>query len=121
MNRTPHQILTTLDSARKIAAELKIRLSRKDDVTDLGDLARIQTEVGKVEELLKAAAEHECALRDRLRQAAARIGVPRGVDSADAPQRKVGFLKDKINVPADFDGPLPDEILDDFEGLGPES
>ena len=31
-------------------------------------------------------------------------------------KRKLGLLKGKGTVPADFDAPLPDEILDAFEG-----
>lgn len=30
--------------------------------------------------------------------------------------RKAGFLKGKIRIPADFDAPLPDDVLDAFEG-----
>jgi prevent-host-death family protein len=30
--------------------------------------------------------------------------------------RKAGFLKGKIRIAADFDAPLPREILDAFEG-----
>jgi prevent-host-death family protein len=30
--------------------------------------------------------------------------------------RKPGFLKGKIRIAADFDGPLPAELLDAFEG-----
>ena len=30
--------------------------------------------------------------------------------------RKPGFLKGKIKIAADFDSPLPDELLDAFEG-----
>jgi prevent-host-death family protein len=32
------------------------------------------------------------------------------------PERKPGFLKGKLHTPEDFDAPLPDEILDAFEG-----
>lgn len=31
-------------------------------------------------------------------------------------QRRPGFLKGKIKVARDFDAPLPDELLDAFEG-----
>jgi prevent-host-death family protein len=34
----------------------------------------------------------------------------------DKPARKPGFLKGKLHTPDDFDAPLPDEILDAFEG-----
>jgi prevent-host-death family protein len=30
--------------------------------------------------------------------------------------RKLGLLKGKIKIPADFDAPLPDEIIAAFEG-----
>ncbi|MFT7775338.1 hypothetical protein [Roseateles sp.] len=40
-------------------------------------------------------------------------------DAIDVPRRQLGWLKDKINVAADFDAPLPDELLDDFEGCRP--
>ena len=32
------------------------------------------------------------------------------------PIRKPGFLKGKIRIAEDFDAPLPDDILDAFEG-----
>jgi prevent-host-death family protein len=35
---------------------------------------------------------------------------------APKPARKLGILRGKIKIPADFDAPLPDEILDLFEG-----
>lgn len=73
MNRTPHQILTTLESARTVADKLQARLSTERDVMDLGDLAHIQTTVKKIEELLCAAAEYEGILRDRLHQTSARV------------------------------------------------
>jgi prevent-host-death family protein len=31
-------------------------------------------------------------------------------------RRKLGWLKGKLEVPEDFDAPLPDEVLADFEG-----
>ena len=30
--------------------------------------------------------------------------------------RKLGSLKGRVRVPVDFDAPLPDEVLDAFEG-----
>lgn len=33
------------------------------------------------------------------------------------PERRFGILKGKIKIAKDFDAPLPDEILDDFEAL----
>ena len=34
----------------------------------------------------------------------------------DAAPRRLGILAGKIHVPDDFDDPLPDEILAEFEG-----
>jgi prevent-host-death family protein len=34
----------------------------------------------------------------------------------EKPMRKLGVLGDTIKIPDDFDAPLPDEILDLFEG-----
>ncbi len=76
MNRTPHQVLATLESARTVADELHSRLSTKRDVMDLGDLAHIQTTVNKLEELFGEAAEYEAILRDRLHRTAARLTSP---------------------------------------------
>ena len=121
MNRTPNQILATLDSARAVAEELTVRLSTKSDVMDLGDLSHIQTTIKKIEALLSEAAEHEQTLRNRLSRTAGRIANVSGVDAFDAPQRQLGFLKDKVNVDADFDAPLPDELLNDFDGSRPAS
>lgn len=33
-----------------------------------------------------------------------------------AKKRKLGLLAGKLSVPADFDAPLPDEVLVSFEG-----
>ncbi len=35
---------------------------------------------------------------------------------AAKPKRKPGFLKGKIKVAEDFDAPLPNDLLDAFEG-----
>ena len=51
----------------------------------------------------------------------ARAGKPvaRLVPLAAAPRRKrLGLLKGRIRIPADFNAPLPDEVLDLFEGRG---
>lgn len=31
-------------------------------------------------------------------------------------KRKLGTLAGKLRIPEDFDAPLPDEVLDEFEG-----
>lgn len=33
-----------------------------------------------------------------------------------SPKRRLGLLKGKLKIPADFDAPLPDDVLGDFEG-----
>jgi prevent-host-death family protein len=35
----------------------------------------------------------------------------------DVAKRRLGLLEGRAVVPADFDAPLPDAVLDDFEGL----
>jgi len=35
---------------------------------------------------------------------------------AEGDVRKLGFFRGKMSIPDDFDAPLPDEILDAFEG-----
>lgn len=32
------------------------------------------------------------------------------------PARRIGLLEGKLKVPADFDSPLPDDVLHSFEG-----
>ena len=41
-----------------------------------------------------------------------------GITRLEAPKRRIrfGLLKGKLTVPADFDAPLPDEVLAGFEG-----
>lgn len=40
------------------------------------------------------------------------------ITALEAPKRRItfGLLKGKLKVPADFDAPLPDQPLADFEG-----
>jgi prevent-host-death family protein len=35
--------------------------------------------------------------------------------------RQLGWLRGKLDVPEDFDAPLPDEVIADFEGRGDAS
>lgn len=35
--------------------------------------------------------------------------------AAPPPKRRLGILAGKLRVPANFDDPLPDDVLDDFE------
>lgn len=38
------------------------------------------------------------------------------VDVPIRAKRRIGLLKGKLKVPDDFDAPLPDDVLDAFEG-----
>ena len=40
----------------------------------------------------------------------------RRVDARDFPPRPSGLCKGDFSVPADFDAPLPDDVLSEFEG-----
>ena len=42
--------------------------------------------------------------------------VARLVSIEKKPKRRLGVLKGKVKIAKDFDAPLPDEILSDFEG-----
>lgn len=118
MTRTPQQILETVASARVVAEHLRARLPEEHDAVDLGDLAHIQSAIKQIEEHLRRAAEDEGILRDRLKQTAARVPELGVSVSPGAPRRELGRLKGRIEIAADFDAPLPDELLDDFEGRG---
>ena len=37
------------------------------------------------------------------------------VNTDDIPQKKIGVLAGKLHVPEDFDDPLPDDVLVEFE------
>jgi prevent-host-death family protein len=67
-------------------------------------LSRLVEEVGEGEEIVIAKAGRPVARLVPVTQARAR--------------RKLGWLKGKLTVPDDFDAPLPDEVLADFEGGG---
>ena len=40
----------------------------------------------------------------------------RRVDARDFSPRPIGLCKGEFSVPADFDAPLPDDVLSEFEG-----
>lgn len=67
----------------------------------------------KLSELLDRAAAGEEIVISRHGRPVARL-----VAYAPAPgkRRKLGLLAGKWDVPEDFDAPLPDEVLDTFEG-----
>jgi hypothetical protein len=118
MSRTPQQILETVASARAVAEQLRTRLSVERNVMDLGDLVHIQSTIKHIEEHLRMAAEDEEILRDRLKRTAARVPELGLSVASGAPRRELGRLKGRIEIAADFDAPLPDELLNDLEGHG---
>jgi antitoxin (DNA-binding transcriptional repressor) of toxin-antitoxin stability system len=60
---------------------------------------------------------HEVAVGSEIVIARAGEPVARLVPiKAGIPVRKPGFLKGRIRIAADFDAPLPEELLDAFEG-----
>jgi prevent-host-death family protein len=64
--------------------------------------------------LIDAAAAGEEILIARAGKPVARL-VPLQ-DTPVKPRRQLGLLAGKLHVPRDFDAPLPDDILDSFEG-----
>ena len=65
-------------------------------------LSRLVEEVSKGQEILIAKSGKPMAKLSGIK-------VPK-------PKRKPGFLKGKIKIAGDFDAPLPDGLLDAFEG-----
>ncbi|WP_160000513.1 type II toxin-antitoxin system Phd/YefM family antitoxin [Roseomonas sp. 18066] len=61
--------------------------------------------------LVDAAAEGEEILIARAGRPVARLVAL----AAPAPRRRLGRLAGQLAVPADFDAPLPDDVLDGFE------
>ncbi len=61
--------------------------------------------------LRRVAAGEEITIANRGVPVARLVPVP-----AKQPKRRLGFYGDTIKIADDFDAPLPDEILDAFEG-----
>jgi prevent-host-death family protein len=64
--------------------------------------------------LVDAAASGEEILIARAGKPVARLAPLQ--DAPVRPRRRLGLLAGKLRVPSDFDAPLPDEVLDSFEG-----
>jgi prevent-host-death family protein len=67
--------------------------------------------------LRRAAADEEITIANRGVPVARLVPVPA---PPPKPMRKLGLYGGTIKVPDDFDAPLPDEILDLFEGRKPK-
>jgi prevent-host-death family protein len=61
--------------------------------------------------LKRVALGDEITIASRGKPVARLVPIP-----AKAGRRKLGMFRGKFSVPDDFDAPLPDEILDAFEG-----
>ncbi len=61
--------------------------------------------------LRRVAAGEEITIANRGVPVARLVPVP-----AEETTRKLGTLRDQVVIPDDFDAPLPDDILDAFEG-----
>lgn len=66
----------------------------------------------KLAQLVDAAAAGEDVVIEKDGVPAARL-VP--VEPTPKSPRRIGLLKGKFEVPDDFDAPLPDDVLSDFE------
>ena len=79
------------------------------------DVVSVQKASAQFSRLLRrVAAGEEITITNRGAPVARLIPV-----SAPQPVRKLGVLRDMIKIADDFDAPLPDEILDLFEGRRP--
>jgi len=63
--------------------------------------------------LRRVAAGEEITIANRGVPVARLVPVP-------GPMRKLGIYRGRLKIPDDFDAPLPDEILDLFEGREPK-
>ena len=64
-------------------------------------------------QLVRRAAEGEIILIGAYGNATAKLVA---VDQAEKPKKIFGAMKEEFEVPDDFDAPLPDDLLDAFEG-----
>jgi len=64
--------------------------------------------------LIDAAANGEEILIARAGKPVARLVPLQGAQVR--PRRRLGLLAGKLRIPANFDAPLPDDVLDSFEG-----
>lgn len=78
-------------------------------VTDLVNIHDAKTRLSKLVE--QAEAGHETIIA-RAGKPVARLGPL----VAKPGPRKLGLLKGKLKIPPDFDAPLPDDVLGQFEG-----
>lgn len=67
----------------------------------------------RLSQLVQRAAAGETVLIDPNGHA---IAKHTSLDAPTPPKRRIGILKAKLVVPDDFDAPLPDDVLADFEG-----
>ena len=66
--------------------------------------------------LRRVAAGEEITIANRGVPVARLVPVP-----AEGTTRKLGFFRGQMTIPDDFDAPLPDDILDAFEGKTPRA
>jgi len=64
--------------------------------------------------LRRVAAGEEITIANRGVPVARLVPVP-----AEESARKLGYFRGQMSIPDDFDAPLPDDILDAFEGKSP--
>jgi antitoxin (DNA-binding transcriptional repressor) of toxin-antitoxin stability system len=67
-------------------------------------------------QLVKRAATGETILLGAYGKAEAKL-VP--ADAQTAPAKQIGIMAGRLDVPEDFDAPLPDDIQKAFEGYAP--
>lgn len=73
MDRSPLQILETVNAAQSVMENLHARASAARNFHDVGDLSVIQTTVKKIEELLEFAGEYADILQRQLERTNARL------------------------------------------------
>jgi antitoxin (DNA-binding transcriptional repressor) of toxin-antitoxin stability system len=79
----------------------------------MDDIISMHTAKSTLSQLVKRAAAGEVVYIGAYGRAEAKLVA---ADADIVAPRRIGILKGKLEIPADFDAPLPDEVLRGFEG-----
>lgn len=79
----------------------------------MSDVIPLHQAKNTLSQLVQRAAAGETVLIGPNGRAVAKLT---SVDAPGPAPRRLGFMKGKVEIPSDFDDPLPDNILADFEG-----
>ena len=79
----------------------------------MDEIVSMHTAKSTLSQLVKKAAAGEPVYIGAYGRAQAKLVA---VDAAERPRKRFGLLKGKLQLPADLEAPLPDEVIRAFEG-----